>query len=570
MNDQAVEWASGKWGVGQGCVGGQDFQLLAASGFQHLIRGERRIRLGARLLSVPAQRLGNGGHQRAMEQPAHERDGSGRRFFGQRRRAKRSYHASMAQDFFQFKEKIAAQKRAAAKPQAGEAEANTPWTVTELTNRIDRTLKAGFAESLLVRGELSNFSRNAASGHLYFSLKDAESCIDCVMWKSDSTRLKFLPSDGMELVVGGRIGVYGKRGRYQLYVTTLRPVGQGALELAFQQMRAKLAAEGLFNPERKRPIPNYPMTIVLVSSRDGAGLQDMLKVLRRFAWLRLRLFATPVQGDGAAAKIAAALACLSPQDGDVVLLARGGGSLEDLWAFNEEVVARAVAACRIPVITGIGHEVDVSIADLVADYHAHTPTEAAQVATAHWRGAHDAMQAGMLRLNRAVQSRLQEARQSLLAIERHEIFRRPMEQINLRRQFLDDRQRALTMALQGRLRRAEGAVASGAARLAARHPRLVLELNRQRIDTVAARMDRGREMALMRWQQRLSALEAQLESLSPEAVLRRGYSLTTRPDGRPIRSAAEVRPGDRLLTRLADGTVKSIAQDSAQMELFDG
>jgi exodeoxyribonuclease VII large subunit len=479
----------------------------------------------------------------------------------------------MAPDFFEFKEKMAVQRRAAAKPQAGEAaggQANAPWTVTELTNRIDRTLKAGFAESLLVRGELSNFSRNAASGHLYFSLKDAESCIDCVMWKSDAIRLKFVPSDGMELVVGGRIGIYGKRGRYQLYVTTLRPVGLGALELAFQQMRAKLAAEGLFNPERKRPIPNFPMTIVLVSSRDGAGLHDMLKVLRRFAWLRLRLFATPVQGDGAPTKIAAALTSLSPSDGDVVLLARGGGSLEDLWAFNEEVVARAVAACRIPVITGIGHEVDVSIADLVADHHAHTPTEAAQVATAHWRTARDAIQASTLRLDRAMQSRLTEARQTLLAIERHEIFRRPMEQINSRRQFLDDRQRALTMALQGRLRGAEGALASGVARLAARHPRLALELSRQKIDSLAERAQRGWDTSVSRWQQHLAAMQSQLESLSPESVLRRGYSITTRPDGTVLRSVQEVHRGDRLMTRLADGSVKSIAQDSAQMELFSG
>jgi exodeoxyribonuclease VII large subunit len=478
----------------------------------------------------------------------------------------------MAPDFFEFREKMTARPRAAAQPPIP-SDPSGAISVTDLTNRIDRVLKENFAESLLVRGELSNFSRNAASGHLYFTLKDAQSCIDCVMWKSDAIRLKFAPTEGMELIVTGRLSVYGKRGKYQCYATSLRPLGQGALELAFQQMRAKLTAEGLFDVKRKRPLPAYPLTIVLVTSREAAGLQDVLKVLRRFPWVKLKLYAVPVQGDGAAQKIAAALDHLSstPADAgaDVILLARGGGSLEDLWAFNEEAVARAIVASRIPVITGIGHEVDVSIADLVADYHAHTPTEAAQVVSANWRDVPVTLETQAVRLNRALRAQVQDARQVLAAIERHEVFRRPFELINLRRQILDDRQRGITMALQNRLRAAEQRLGVVSAGLEARHPRMLIELRRQETTGLAGRLGRSQESLTQRWKQRIDAIDAQLQALSPAAVLRRGYSMTTRADGKLIRSVGDVRQGDRLLTRLSDGVIKSIAQNSAQLELFE-
>jgi exodeoxyribonuclease VII large subunit len=476
----------------------------------------------------------------------------------------------MPPDFFEFREKMT-RPRSTEKPLPA-SEAGV-ISVSELTGRIDRVLKEGFADALLVRGELSNFSRNTASGHLYFTLKDAQSCIDCVMWKSDAVRLKFTPAEGMDLVVGGRLGVFGKRGRYQLYATSLRPVGQGALELAFQQLRAKLAAEGLFDPARKRPLPAFPLSIILVTSREGAALQDVLKVLRRFRWLRLRLYAVPVQGDGAAPKIAAALrhmqTALRPGEGDVVLLARGGGSLEDLWAFNEEAVARAIADCPVPVITGIGHEVDVSIADLVADYHAHTPTEAAQVVSANWRDIDASLETQVVRIHRALRAKVQEARQFLAGVERHEFFRRPFEQINLRRQVLDDRQRGMTIALQNRLRSAEQKLGAAQARLSARHPRLLVELRVQLTSTLAQRMIRCEKLLLDRWKEQIGASGSRLKALSPAAVLARGYSMTTRADGKLIRSATEVRNGDRLLTRVSDGVIKSVAQNSAQMELFE-
>jgi len=271
-------------------------------------------------------------------------------------------------DFFDFQQKLL-RPRTAPKPQPPPAE--QAISVSELTAKITRVLNTGLPGNFLVRGEVSNFNRNKSSGHIYFTLKDAEACIDCVMFRGEAARLNFEPEAGMELLAGGRIGVFPQRGRYQLYVSSLRPLGQGALELAFRQVKAKLEAEGLFSPDRKKPLPAYPRRIVLVTSPQAAALHDMLKVFRRFPFLRVMLYGVPVQGDGAAQKIAPAIrhinaAIDSVGGAEVIILARGGGSLEDLWAFNEECVARAVAASRIPVVSGIGHEVDVSIADLVA------------------------------------------------------------------------------------------------------------------------------------------------------------------------------------------------------------
>ena len=227
----------------------------------------------------------------------------------ERRGCRYTLHA-MGMDFFEFRETVT-RKRAASPPApagvpAAVGQAPRPLSVSEVTARIDSAPSAGMPGTLLVQGEVSNYKGRHVSGHVYFTLKDARSCIDCVMFKSDATRLKFLPADGMELIASGRVGVYGQRGKYQLYVGTLRPVGQGALELAFQQLRAKLEAQGLFSPQRKRPLPRFPLRLLLVTSREAAALQDMLKVLRRFPWLRILLYPVAVQGDGAARNVAAA------------------------------------------------------------------------------------------------------------------------------------------------------------------------------------------------------------------------------------------------------------------------
>jgi exodeoxyribonuclease VII large subunit len=475
----------------------------------------------------------------------------------------------MSESFFQFKEKLTQRRDAA--PPPGRAK---PLTVSELTRQIDRALKDKLPASVAVQGEVSNFNAHAGSGHFYFTLKDGEACIDCVMFRSDAVRMKFEPSDGLELVATGRVGVYAQRGRYQLYVSSMQPLGKGALEIAFQQLRAKLEAEGLFAAERKKPLPQFPLRIALVTASQAAALHDMLKVLQRFAWLSISIYAVPVQGDGAAEKVAAAIGHLNRRSGDiggidVIMLARGGGSLEDLWAFNEEIVARAVAASVIPIITGVGHEVDVSIADLVADYHAHTPTEAAQVVTANWRNVRDAIDQLQLRLTRVVRSSVQEARRRIDAIERHEAFRRPFDYINALRQQLDDRQRSLLVAMNARLWDLQRDLREKEEALCAHSPSIVVAKLSQRLISHHQRLHYAQVMQCERRKSRVDSLERELRALSPDAVLRRGYSMTTiKKDGKVLRSAQQIKGGERLITRLADGTIESTADDPKQPGLF--
>jgi exodeoxyribonuclease VII large subunit len=444
--------------------------------------------------------------------------------------------------------------------------------VTQLTARIDKALKSGLPATMAVQGELSNYKLHGGSGHAYFTLKDAGACVDCVMFRDDAAGLVFKPADGLEVVATGRVSVYPQRGRYQFYVSALSPLGQGALELARQQIQKKLEAEGLFDAERKREIPRYPRWVVLVTSTQTAAVQDMLKVLRRFAFLRVQVYHVPVQGDGSAERIAAALGHLSGMSArpDLILLGRGGGSLEDLWEFNEEIVARAVAASRVPVITGIGHEIDVSIADLVADYHAHTPTEAAQVAVRQWRTAADELDVIRIRLRREMRNVVQRARQRLAHAERHEVFRRPLDRVNQLRQLLDDRQRAMGTAVAERLHGARERVGRLDGRLRERHPRHLAALQGQRIDALAERLNRAAGQALRAHARTIDLLSARLHCVNPEEVLKRGYRVTTlRRTGEVVRDPGQVKVGDRLVTRVAGGQIESTVGDGRQMRLFE-
>ena len=277
-----------------------------------------------------------------------------------------------------------------------------PLSVAELTSRIDAILRGGLPQNLLIKGEISNLNVHRGSGHIYFTLKDDRSCIGGVMFRSDAERLAVVPQDGDEVLVEGGVRVYAQRGLYQLYATKFTPLGRGALEARFRAMQLQLEREGLFAARRKRPIPRFPQLITLITSRQAAGLADMQKVFSYYPFLKLRLRHVAVQGGAAAPQIAEAIAKVRPSDCDLIILSRGGGSLEDLWAFNEEIVARAIVASRVPVMTGIGHDVDISIADLVADYHAHTPTEAAQVAVAGWKQAAVALTTAATRLRRSL------------------------------------------------------------------------------------------------------------------------------------------------------------------------
>ena len=500
----------------------------------------------------------------------------------------------MTADFFQFRQQMQAPRRAAPPPQAA---TQKPMTVSEITEKIRRVIVGGMPDQVLVRGEVSNLKAHKPSGHIYFTLKDDSACLPCVMFQSDAARLKFQLKDGQELLASGRVGVFPARGVYQLYVNTLRPLGQGALELAFRQMKAKLEAEGLFAVERKKLLPQYPRRIVLITSPQGAALHDVHKVLKRFAWLWIGVYPVPVQGEGAGDRIADAIAHVnraiaSAGGADVILLVRGGGSLEDLWSFNEEIVARAIAASRIPIVSGIGHEVDVSIADLVADYHAHTPTEAAQVITTQWRGVQDLTKGLSQRLRRSLRVVFDSGRQRLEMLARHETFRRPTDRLNQLRQLLDDRERAMSVAhdrllregrrrlteahgridllFSQRLRAAHDRLTRFAALLQECHPRLRFALSRQRLEAAGQRLERGAAQGMQLRLSRLEAAARQLDAVSPQSVLRRGYSITSRrKDRTPLRSASQLKPGDRLVTRFADGEVESTVDDSQQMSLFE-
>ncbi|HEV3165845.1 MAG TPA: exodeoxyribonuclease VII large subunit [Isosphaeraceae bacterium] len=364
------------------------------------------------------------------------------------------------------------------------------WSVSELTAMVKETLEVGFGEVGLC-GEVSNLAR-PRSGHIYFCLKDDSAQIKAVLWKSAAQRLVFDLTDGLAVRAWGSLTIYAPRGEYQIVVRKLEPEGIGALELAFRQTVARLAAEGLFDAAHKRPLPVYPRRIVVVTSPSGAAIRDLLQVVgRRWSATEILIVPTRVQGAGAAEEVAAAIGLANQvNDADLIIVTRGGGSLEDLWAFNEEVVARAIYASRLPVVSAVGHEVDLTVADLVADRRALTPSEAGELC-------------------------VPEARQV--------------------RRRLDD--------LRDRL-----------ARAASDH----LEQARGTLDRLAGRADRAIRQQLDHRRHGLARLAAQLEALSPLAVLARGYSITLQEDGTTVlQSADSVRPGDLILTRLAAGSLTS-------------
>jgi exodeoxyribonuclease VII large subunit len=470
--------------------------------------------------------------------------------------------------FFDMREKFNAPK---APVSAARTSPESMLSVSQVTRVIDKAIRAGVPMNLAVRGEISNFNLNRGSGHAYFTLKDPDACLNCVMFRGEFETLKFMPQHGMELLATGSIRIFAQQGRYQLYVNDLQPLGKGALELAFQQLRAKLEAEGLFNPDRKSELPRYPTRLAIVTSRQTAALQDILKVITRFPWIHATLFHVPVQGEGCGPQIAEAINAVNRQNqNDLIILSRGGGSLEDRWGFNHETVARAIAASVIPVITGIGHEVDVSIADLVADHHAHTPTEAAQVATSWWRNVEDLLTAMALRLNREIRGVLQEANHRLNAVERHEIFRRPTDRIDDLRMMLDDRQRSLLTALQNRLRNSMNRLDKNTARLAEWHPRNTIALQRAHLTATQARLHRAMQTHLQRQGEHISSLSSQLEALSPQRVLERGYTVTRmKKTGAIIRSASQLKVRDHIITRFHDGETEATVEDQQQPKLFE-
>ncbi len=526
---------------------------------------------------------------------------------------------------------VAASARAAAK---GVGAGAPPLTVSAMVAQIKGALAEAFPERVHVIGEVSGLKAHS-SGHLYFRLKDAGAAVDAVMFRSAAGRLKFRPADGMEVVAEGRVDVYEARGQMQFYVERMTPKGAGALEVAFQQLREKLQREGLFDPAAKIAIPRYPRAIGVITSPTGAAVRDIRKILST-RWPAATVYLAPalVQGEGAADSIAAAIAMMDAAAQrlgiDTLIVGRGGGSLEDLWAFNEEAVARAIFACRTPIISGVGHEVDVTIADLVADLRAPTPTAAAEMATPDIVEVRRHVSQLSGRLQRAMADDVAAASHALRSAMRSVVFRDPLHRVRSMAQRLDELTHRLTGGLRHQLSQGRGRLESPARRLAALHPARLHERACSRIADLLGRLrwmlgarskSDGDKLAAMsarlaaadprhiaaaakghlanlasrlQWALgarskvagdklaavegrlgamhprhplslatgRLDAIERQLKSLDYHSVLGRGFSITRGPGGQILRTTADVAPGDRIETELAEGTIASIVDGS--------
>lgn len=429
------------------------------------------------------------------------------------------------------------------------------YGVSELTVAIRRLLEGGFA-TIWVRGELSEFNAHSASGHVYMTLKDKEAQIRAVFFRGARNCVALGLAVGSEVEVQGRLTVYAPQGSYQIQVDYIRPVGMGGLRQQFEAMRARLQAEGLFAPERKRPIPAFPRCVGVITSRDGAALQDFLNVLaRRHSGLHVRIFPTLVQGHDAAMRIASAIAYVNKYSlCDVIVVTRGGGSLEDLWAFNEEPVARAIAASSIPVISAVGHERDFTICDYVADFRCATPSVAAEQVIKAKRELLERVSNAYRRLRDLICFRLSEARRRYEALSGSVCMRRPQDILNTRRQQLDMLTQRLGQTLPRRAELASQRLTAARQRLGAALPRLS-ERSHVRLDALVRRLEVAGTSLTQRFRRRLERASGVLLALGPRNVLNRGYSVLLTEEGHAVRDSSEVTGGQRLHALLGKGEI---------------
>ncbi len=424
------------------------------------------------------------------------------------------------------------------------------YSVTEITQVIKAALETAVPQ-VWVAGEVSNYKRSA-SGHIYLTLKDAGSSLSAALWKSNADRLKFELKDGLQIVCRGRVDVYPPRGNYQLIIDQVEPKGKGALQLAFEQLKEKLRAEGLFNPERKKKLPLLPKTIGIVTSPTGAALIDILRTIdRRFAKVRIVIYPARVQGDGAAAEIVEGLARLgSRADIDVIIVGRGGGSIEDLWAFNEESVARAIYACPVPVISAVGHEVDFTIADFVADIRASTPTAAAEMVVEKEEAFAERIENFRRRAEQALRFELQACRGSVDELARHGVFEGFQRRLWTLGQRVDELESRAWEVVNEERRR----IADGKARATLAAERMAAVLGRRlgeaagRAALVGERIIGAFRTFLGKRTGEWERLSASLQAQSPLAVLKKGYAVVWREGSPriPVTGIGNVRPGDAV------------------------
>ena len=436
------------------------------------------------------------------------------------------------------------------------------YTVSALNREVRRLIEDRLS-TVWVQGEISNLAQ-PSSGHLYWSMKDENAQLRCVMFRQNNRLLNFSPENGREVLARGKVSIYETRGEFQLVVEYLEEAGEGLLRRRFEELKKKLAAEGLFEADRKHSPPRLPGRIGILTSPSGAAVRDVLTVLaRRFPAVPVLVYPTPVQGEGAADQIAQTLRLAdSRRDCDLLILTRGGGSLEDLWSFNEEVVARALAAIETPVIVGVGHEIDFTIADFVADVRAPTPSGAAEIAVPNcveWLGALNVIGA---RLARAVGQRLATP-QHLLQSLSHRLNRsHPGIQLSQSSQRLDELERRLRLHLERSLAMPQSRLAELTASLLGATPGHLLASLRERLSFYLRDLDRGIHEVIQTRRNRLSLAERALQSINPLATLDRGYSIVTGADGRVVTDANTTTPGTSIDVRLARGGLSATVDES--------
>lgn len=464
-------------------------------------------------------------------------------------------------------------------PQEPKEQVRRIWSVRALVGEVRGHIERVYAD-VWVEGEISNF-RPAPSGHIYFTLKDGESQLPVVLFRSKASLLRFRPADGLQVLVRGKITVYEQRGQMQLVAEWMEPVGAGSLQIAFEQLKAKLREEGLFAEERKRPLPSYPRCVGIITSPTGAVIRDFLNVTgRRHSALQILLYPALVQGDTAAAEIAAGIQYFNREkNADLIVVARGGGSMEDLAPFNSELLARQIANSELPVVSAVGHETDFTIADFVADLRAPTPSAAAEIITTAQVNVAERLQQLYRRLERTVRFHLVEARQTLSRLSIDVALARLHGGLGRRQQRLDELSYRMETVWSKTHRQACDRWSALNVRLHRQDVSQRLELSRLQLASLSNRLERSLSASLQKQQtrreqmedklvraqqahysqlqQRYRAAEDRLQLLSPLAVLNRGYALVFQPDGKLLKDVGSVGDGDTLTTRVANGVVTS-------------
>jgi exodeoxyribonuclease VII large subunit len=437
------------------------------------------------------------------------------------------------------------------------------FTVSRLNREARELLETSLAR-LWVEGEISNLAR-PASGHLYFTLKDAKAQVSCALFRNRALRLRFTPENGTQVLVRAQVSLYEPRGNYQLIIDQMEEAGDGALRRAFEELKTKLYNEGLFDEVKKQPLPDLPRCIGVITSPSGAAIRDVLTVLkRRFPGIPVIIYPTRVQGDGAAEEIVAALRSADKRsDCDVLLLTRGGGSLEDLWPFNEEKVARAVEACSLPVVSAVGHEIDVVITDFVADARAATPSAAAELLSPDMSELGSRLRQLSTRLRQQLTQRLQRRHEQSDWLTRRLHQHHPGRRLEQQAQRLDELEQRLNRTMQQQLVRRQAHLDTASARFRQHHPGRLLEAMESRNQALAQRLKYCINIQVSKYSEKLAVLARALETVSPLATLQRGYSITLAgKDGTVVTDSRRMSPGDKLETRLASGRIISTVTDT--------